>query len=140
MSKRIFFDTNPIIYYLETHTNYSDIVVDFIIEHKTSGDEFYTSTITNAEYLYKPFRERRLDLLKVYSDFLNIYDFKVSPITESIAFKSAQLRSKYSGLKLPDALQLATAIECQCHLFLTNDERLAQVEEANVLCLSRLMN
>ena len=100
MGNRIFFDTNPIIYYLETHTDYSDIVLNFIIKQKALGAEFYTSTITNAEYLYKPFREQRLDLVRFYSDFLNIYDFKVSSITESIALKSAQLRSKYSALKL----------------------------------------
>ncbi|MBQ9817886.1 MAG: PIN domain-containing protein [Proteobacteria bacterium] len=140
MGNRIFFDTNPIIYYLETHTDYSDIVLNFIIKQKALGAEFYTSTITNAEYLYKPFREQRLDLVRFYSDFLNIYDFKVSSITESIALKSAQLRSKYSALKLPEALQLAAAIECQCNTLLTNDERLSQVVEANVLCLDRLMN
>ena len=140
MGNRIFFDTNPIIYYLETHTDYSDIVVNFIIKHKALDAEFYTSAITNAEYLYKPFREHRLDLIRLYSEFLSIYNFRVSPITESIALKSAQMRSKYSGLKLPDALQLATSIECQCNAFLTNDEQLSQVVEANVLCLNRLMN
>lgn len=48
---------------------------------------------------------------------------------------SAKLSLIISGIKLPDALQLAAGIECSCDVFLTNDKQLSQVQEANVVYL-----
>ena len=138
MGDRIFFDTNPIIYLLDDHPVYAVLVENFILQKKLSGCELYTSVITNAEFLYKPIANREYNKLDIYNHFIERLEFYVSPITETIAYQSAQLRAKYKGLKLPDALQLATAIEHHCDAFLTNDERLMQVTEAHVLYLSNL--
>ena len=140
MAERIFFDTNPVIYYLDAHSLYASKVYWFLVHNKMRGAEFYTSTITNAEFFCKPMANLDFDKIEAYDRFIQDFRFTVLPITESIAWRSAQLRAKYKGLKLPDALQLAAAMDQHCDSFLTNDERLIQVSEANVLYLSTLRN
>ncbi len=117
MGDRIFLDTNPIIYLLDDHPVYAVLVEKFILQKKLSGCRLYTSVITNAEFLCKPIANREYNKLDIYNQFIERLEFYVSPITETIAFQSAQLRAKYKGLKLPDALQLATAIEHHLTLF-----------------------
>ena len=140
LAERIFCDTNPIIYLLDDHPVFGSIVEAFILKKVSSGCELYTSVITNAEFLCKPMANREFVKIDIYDQFIYNLGICIMPITESIAWKSAELRSKYKSLKLPDALQLAASIEQHCDLFLTNDERLMQVAEANVLCLSSLRN
>jgi predicted nucleic acid-binding protein len=50
----------------------------------------------------------------------------VTPLTAVIAERAAALRAMHSGLRLPDALVLATARELDADL-LTYDQRLAQI-------------
>ncbi|MGL5942119.1 MAG: type II toxin-antitoxin system VapC family toxin [Waterburya sp.] len=47
------------------------------------------------------------------------------------------MRVKYN-LKLPDALQITTAIETGCDSFLTNDKALKRVTELRILILDEL--
>ena len=138
MGNRFFFDTNPIIYYLEAHLEYASKVKSFLIRNKVHGCSFFTSTISSAEFLCKPIANHEIYKIEQYHNFISDFEFYIFDITESIAYRSAQLRAKYKGLKLPDALQLATAIEHHCDAFLTNDERLIQVTEAHVLYLRNL--
>jgi predicted nucleic acid-binding protein len=58
----------------------------------------------------------------------------VKPVFSSVALlrRAAHLRAS-SGLKTPDALQLAAALESGCSVFLTNDERIPQVAGLRVL-------
>ncbi|KAI9134019.1 PIN domain-containing protein [Acaryochloris sp. CCMEE 5410] len=58
-------------------------------------------------------------------------------IDGEITVKAAQLRVQYS-LKLPDALQLATAIVSGCDGFLTNDFQLKKVAKLQVLVVDEL--
>jgi predicted nucleic acid-binding protein len=58
-------------------------------------------------------------------------------INASIGQKSAELRVKYK-LKLPDALQIATAIYYECDAFLTNDIDLKRVKELQIIVLEDL--
>ena len=99
---------------------------------------FYTSTITDAEFLVKPISDANFEQVNAYSLFLKRLGFLKCCITEKIAETSAKLRAKYKGIKLADALQLASAIEHDCDSFLTNDKQLKQVEELNIIYLSDL--
>ena len=55
MSK-VYFDTTPLIYFLDDEKPFSDKVADFILKHQNEEDSFLTSTITDAEYLVFPYR------------------------------------------------------------------------------------
>ncbi|MCS7080213.1 MAG: PIN domain-containing protein [Chloracidobacterium sp.] len=45
---------------------------------------------------------------------------------------AARIQVKYAGIKLPDALHLATAIEHGCGSFVTADAQLAVCKEVDV--------
>jgi predicted nucleic acid-binding protein len=58
-------------------------------------------------------------------------------INSIVAERAADFRARY-GMRLPDALQVAAAVQERCEAFLTNDRRLARVTETRVLVLDDL--
>lgn len=58
-------------------------------------------------------------------------------INSEIALLAAEIRVRYN-LKLPDALQVATAIQSNCDAFLTNDLQFKKVSELSILVISEL--
>lgn len=54
--KRIFYDTNPLIYYLEQSDVYLGRMKQFLKEQSEADADFVTSTITVGEYLTKPYK------------------------------------------------------------------------------------
>ncbi len=139
MTERIFVDTNPFIYFLNRIAPYCESILTFFLEQKIKGAQFFTSTITDAEFMVKPLSNFHLEELTFYREFLKQFGFQKIEISEIIAERSATIRAKYKGVKLADSLQLASSIDFQCDCFFTNDARLKQVEEAKVLYLGDLM-
>jgi predicted nucleic acid-binding protein len=136
--KRLFLDTAPVIYYVERHPKYAPLVQP-IFQRLSQGDfEAVTSPITLAETLMFPLRNGDLPLQKVFTDVITTASFTTFVATNTeIAQQAAALRIKYS-LKLPDALQVATAIQTRCDGFLTNDFQLKRVSELRVLVVEEL--
>lgn len=123
---------------LENQIPYSHKVKSFLLDCMYNGAKFYTSTITDAEFIVKPMLEKNFTDIEIYKDFLHTLNVLKSFVSESIAESSAKLRSKYPSIKLPDAIQLAVAMDANCDAFLTNDAQLKQVIEANVEYLGDL--
>lgn len=130
-------DTAPVIYLLEAHSRYGPLALRLYNRRIDPGvNRAVTSVVTLAEVLVKPFREHRPDLIERYRSFLtDAPNLLLVPVSESVAERAAELRSRYRIL-LPDALQLATALEHGASHFITNDARLRQVGELRVLVLS----
>ena len=133
MFKRIFLDTNPIIYFLENEQGFGDTVKNFLAEAIVNGSEFYTSTITDAEFLVRPYQNGDFGAIEAYETFLKNLNVLKCFVTDKIAESAAKIRAKYSSVKLGDSLQLAASIDCGCDCFYSNDSRLKQVIEANVI-------
>lgn len=104
MAKKVFFDTNPLIYFVSGYEPYYSKVFDFFTECIENDVEFYTSTITDAEFLSKPFRDGNFDVVERYKIWLRKLDFLKCFITEQVAEKAAFVRAKYQSIKLADAL------------------------------------
>ena len=138
MAKKVFVDTNPFIYLLGEIEPYYNKVTKILSDSIKEDCEFYTSTITDAEILSKLYLDSDFENIEKYKKYLEKLEFLKCYINENVAQKAAELRAKYNSIKLPDALQLAAAIECACNVFLTNDKQLKQVQEANVLYLGDL--
>ena len=51
MAKKVFIDTNPLIYLVAQQEPFYSKVVKFMTDCIADDDEFYTSTITDAEFL-----------------------------------------------------------------------------------------
>ena len=57
------------------------------------------------------------------------------PYSLEIADRSAQIRA-FSKLSTPDAIHIATALEAPCSQFLTNDRRIKNIPELEIIQLS----
>jgi predicted nucleic acid-binding protein len=65
-------------------------------------------------------------------------DVQLRPISRAILERAARLRAAH-GLKSPDAIHAATALERGCGLFITNDPAFRRVAALPVIALSDLL-
>lgn len=100
--------------------------------------EFYTSTITDAEFLVKPFEDKDNAQAEKYRDYLKRLEFVKCFISEQIGERAAKIRADYHDIKLGDALQMAASLDCNCDVLFTNDKQLKRVSEAHVVYLGDL--
>jgi uncharacterized protein len=119
---RIFWDTNLFIYLFEGSAGFGGQVASLREKMLRRGDQLVTSTLTLGEVLVKPMKEGDTKLLKEYADVLPAVAVLL-PFDEKAATVCAQLRGD-SGLRAPDAIQLACAASFGVDLFVTNDTRL----------------
>ncbi len=130
MYPRIYFDTAPLVYFFDRTDEFYVKVRDFIFESCHRDSQFYTSVLTDMEYLTFPYKVDDFQKISNYHGFMKDFDFKKINITQEICWKAAQLRSEYGFLKQMDALHLASCDFFHCDVFLTNDRQLLQVKEA----------
>lgn len=135
-SKKIFIDTAPIIYYLQSSELYYANMQEFW--KKYNECDYVTSTITITEYLTYPYRQKDMQLISLFYAFVNDMDIQIRSIDERIAEKAAKIRAEYVHFKTMDALQLAAACLSKCDLFLTNDKQLRQFKEIKCLTVEEL--
>jgi len=138
-SKNVFLDTAPLIYYIEENHTYSPILNKLFLANSKGDFLFQTSVITLLEVLVLPLRENEHQLVEEYQNILcNSTSITIIDLTTDIAIKAAALRAKY-GLKTPDSIQVATALNVSAEYFLTNDIRLKVVNEIEILVLDELI-
>ena len=136
--KRVYFDTTPLIYYLDAVQPYAQKVRSIIVNGLEQEGSFVTSIITNTEYLVLPFRENDYEKIMEFEQFKRILNMEVIMVDNLISTQAAHIRAKYKGIKGMDSLHLATAIIYGCDLFLTNDIQLKQVVEVPVVLVDDL--
>ena len=136
---RLGIDSAAVIYFIEEHPRYLELL-DRVFERVDAGAiSGVTSTITLAEVLTHPIKRGDDRLKNSYVELmLEAANFTTAVITPSIAIRAAELRSRH-GIRTPDAVQLACAIEHGCQAFLTNDRRLRVVSEIRVIVLDLLL-
>jgi predicted nucleic acid-binding protein len=119
---RIFWDTNLFIYLFEGSAAFGGQVASLREKMLRRGDQLVTSTLTLGEVLVKPMKEGDTRLSKEYAEVLPAVAVLL-PFDEKAATVYAQLRGD-SGLRAPDAIQLACAASFGVDLFVTNAPRL----------------
>ncbi len=134
---KLFIDTSPFIYLVESHETYSQQVSDLFLTSIGRNDQLVTSVITWMEFGVMPKKTGRLDLIARYQDLLDRLGIPLVHVNQAVADKAAALRAKYDFLKAMDALQLAVAIESDCDRFITNDKGLLRFQELHVLTLDQ---
>ena len=133
--KSLFFDTAPIIYFVEKNLQFFP-VVEAIFDAVDSGKIIaFTSPITLSESLIFPYKQENKELADTFcSLIINANNTHFVSIDESIGLLAAQLRVKYN-LSLTDAIQISTAINSKCDGFLTNDIQLKRVTEIEIIVI-----
>ena len=136
---RLCFDTAPIIYFVEHHQAYLNIMRE-VLHHIDTGTMFgYSSVITLTEVLVQPKKMGNAALENRYGQVLRqSRNFELISINESVAEFAADLRARYA-IRTPDALQIATALSVGCQAFLTNDKQLRSIAELKMLVLDDLL-
>ncbi len=122
--KNIMLDTNAIIYFLDGTPNFIDLMLPFFELVEQDRFKITLSVITESELLVKPYREKNSTVIEAIHFFLEEFpNMAISMVNREISRQAAQIRAE-SGLRLPDAIVLATAINNHCDLLLGNDNTL----------------
>ena len=136
----VFIDTAPIIYYIEAHPQYGPLVSDIVKAFQSGKLMAFSSVITLVEVLPKPSEAGNETLARQFSDFLRTgKNISMLEITADIAELAGRLRGRYTFLRAMDALQIAASIEVKAAAFITNDSKLKNVSDINVLLLKEYL-
>lgn len=130
-------DTAPLIYILEDHPRFAPLFQGLFEAADRGQLQVALSTISVAELLVGPFKEGRDALAKRYEKALG--NFELIAVSSEIAVTAARLRAS-TGLRLPDALQAATALEIGAAALVTHDRDFSKLRGLNVLLGEPAMN
>lgn len=133
-----YLDANIIVYAVEGYREYESSIRAVLAAIDGAELIAATSELTLAEVLVRPKQDRNLALQNAYHRFLEPSSaLIVAPISRDILVQASELRAA-TGLKLPDAIHYATAIQLGCDSFLTNDKSFRSVGPLPVHILSEL--
>jgi predicted nucleic acid-binding protein len=129
-------DTAIFIYLIEEHPQFLPHILPLFEEADAGKRELVTSALTLLEVLVVPYRRRNVALAERYEVLLTTSrGVRMMDLTRDQLRSAAQLRAA-TGAKVPDALQLVSALGAGCRTFLTNDRRFPQVPDLRVIQLS----
>ena len=94
---------------------------------KSASDDLVLPASGLAETLVVPARAGRLDEVRAAIDALEL---TIAELGEREAIRAAELRAQHPGLRLPDALIIATADAMRAEALLTGDARWKQISPA----------
>ena len=123
-------DTAPWIYLLEDHAEFAPRFLGLFEAAERGQIQLALSTVTLAEVLTGPFKAGQTALAKRYETALGAY--QLGPLSTAVASLAAQLRVQYR-LKLPDAVQLASALQIGAVALVTHDRDFSAVQGLPVL-------
>ncbi len=123
-------DTAPLIYLLQDHPVFATRFAGLFEAAEAGRLQLALSTVTLAEVLTGPYQAGQMTLAKRYEAALGAYC--LVPLTPALAALAAQLRVQYR-LKLPDAVQLASALEIGAAALVTHDRDFSRVQGLPVL-------
>ncbi len=133
--RKLYLDANLFIYALEAVEPYFTMTVEVLAAIDCGETTAVTSDLTLAECLVKPLQLNRPEVVEAYRGILESRPFfTMASLSREILWDAARLRAT-AGLKLPDAIHVATAVQHSCEVFLTNDQRLRAVDSLEKLLL-----
>jgi len=135
--RSLFIDTAVVIYHIEAHPKFGPLAREVVRRFRPGEARAFTSVVTLAEVLPKPVAAENEELAgKFLYFFSHTRNLDLLEITAGIAELAGRLRAKYRALRTADAIQIAAATRVGADAFVTNDQKLKQVEELRVLLLS----
>ena len=137
-AQKAYFDTNVFIYLIENSPDHKDCINRLIQHLETIDCKIYTSDLTLAECLVKPFADNDISSQECYKKSIKTSGFlTVKQVSRSVLIDASRLRSLAKN-KLPDSIHLSTALQCGCDIFVGNDKKLKTTEEIEKIILSNL--
>lgn len=122
-------DSVILIYHLEGLAPYAELTEVIFTALARGQLQVVLSTISVTELLVKPFVTGQEERIHACEQFLlGLPSTSLMAPEYEVAKRAARLRAQY-GLRTPDALLLATALEAGASVFLTNDAQLRRAEK-----------
>jgi predicted nucleic acid-binding protein len=116
-------DSNVLIYHLEGLSPYVELTTVLIAQMAAGQLQAVISTVSVVELLVGPHREGSKRKVKAAREFVEaLPQGAISSIDLVVAAAAAPLRAR--GVRMPDALILATAVVAEADAVITNDRRL----------------
>ena len=120
-------DTVIIIYFLEKHPQFYQLVKDLFYRIELGDIRAGMSSLVFAELLVPAFRLNNKSQADNIIQLLNVFpNLLISPVTTKISIESAKLRADYN-LRTPDAIHAATALHNKSDFLITNDKSLQKI-------------
>ena len=131
-------DTSVWIYHFEGSLAYGH-AADSVLEAVTQAlIGAVASELVLLELLVGPLKKGLQDVAdEIELALLHFPHLRLAPVTRGVLIRAAEIRARY-GLRTPDAIMLATAVESGATLAVTNDSAWRKVNEIEVLLLRDL--
>lgn len=123
-------DSAPIIYILEGHAKFAARFAPMFQRHADGELMLAVTTVSIAEVLSGPLKAGEEALAKRFRAVMETW--QVVEVSVDIAESAARLRGKY-GMKLPDAIQIASALAINADALVTHDRDFASVTGMRIL-------
>ncbi len=131
-------DTSVWIYHFEGSAAYgraADTVLDAVAQGRVGA---VASELVLLELLVAPLKKGAQDVAdEIELMLLHFPRLRFAPVTRAVLVRAAEIRAQY-GLRTPDAIMLATAVDSGATLAVTNDSAWGKVDEIEVLLLRDL--
>lgn len=131
-NKLLSLDSNIFIYHFEKNLAFVPYTNHIFNNLITTSSRGITSIISLIETLSYPSPQNILE--QIEESFRTIPNFTIYNVTEEISIEAAKIRRIYK-FRLPDAIQLATAVYGKADIFITNDAKLQSFKETKVILL-----
>ena len=129
-------DAMVFIYHIEGNHRYRPFTHTLFKSVESGERRAVTSTLTLLETLVKPKENKDEEMRDDYYFALTSFpNLTLRPVDEKVAEAAAEIRAR-SGLRTPDAIQVATCLVEDASAFITNDERLRKIENPQIIIMS----
>jgi predicted nucleic acid-binding protein len=134
--KPLYLDASAIIYMVETPSPFTAATQECVQQHTSQpGGRLLTSRLSRLECRVPHVREKNATRLAEYDDFFTAEEIDVADVSAGVIERATDLRARY-GLKTPDALHLATAIEYGAGTVLTGEPAWKRCKEVDVVVVT----
>lgn len=123
-------DSAPIIYWLEQRSDLAKRFEPLFDLHAGGGVRFAVTTTAIAEVLTGPFNKGNDALARRYRAILE--SWQVVDLNTGLAEDAARMRARLK-LKLPDAIQVASALAMNADALVTHDRDFKRVKALRVI-------
>jgi predicted nucleic acid-binding protein len=122
--RRVYFDTNVFIYLVEGYAAFQTSLSEIRESLLHQEAEIFTSELTLCEVLVVPFRSNNIEVVNTYRQLIEESGaFTLLPTKRETYIRASLIRAQM-GLKMADAIHMATAVEYGCEVFVSNDTSL----------------
>lgn len=126
-------DTNIFVYYLDSNSSFYSQAEKLFDQITVGNLSIFTSVITLSELL--SIKATETQLYNLEQELLLIPNLTIIDVNREVAKEAAKIRREY-GFRLPDSIQLATALTSNAQAFVTNDRRLAKFKQLPIVLLN----